>query len=97
MATYEFAIQKNVLNSGKIIYTPVCRVKSLFGNKIFPRRWERITKIYDNYILLDLDFMPELTFCQCQEHISAYKQILRRKVEKYVDQVDYHELEEEDI
>lgn len=95
MAKYEFAIKKDVLNSGKTIYTPVCRRKSKFGRfDIFPNPWERITKIYDEYILQELNFTPELTYSECEDHIQGYQQVLLQSIENQVATVEFHTLEE---
>ncbi len=93
MARYEFAIKKDSLNSGIIIYTPVCRKKA----KLIPYPWERITKIYDNYILMDLNFVPDLTYEECEEHIHGYQQKLLKLRENDITEVEFHTLEEMNI
>lgn len=96
MATkYEFAIKKNVLNSGKIIFTPVCRKKSRLG--IFSDPWQRITRIYDTCVLLELDFEPELTYAECEQHIAGYQYVLSKQVENETATVEFHTLEEKEI
>jgi hypothetical protein len=97
MAKYEFAIKKDTLNSGKVVYTPVCRMKALFGNKFFPRKWERITRIYNDYILMDLDFIPDLSYQECEEHIHAYQNKLLKQRENDIAEVEFHTLEEAEI
>lgn len=96
MAKYEFAIKKDVLNSGKAIYTPVCRQKSTLG-RIFPNHWIRITKIYNQYTLLELDFIPELSYAECEEHIEGYQQVLLQMVENQIATVEFHTLEEKEV
>ena len=95
-AVYEFAIKKDVLNSGRTIYTPVCRKKSLWG-RIFPNNWERITRIYDEYLLQELDFVPDLSYKECEEHIAGYQAVLKEAVENDVANVEFHTLEEKEI
>lgn len=97
MATkYEFAIKKNVLNSGKTIFTPVCRKKSRLG-RLFSNPWQRITMIYDKFILMELDFEPELTYGECDEHIQGYQQVLSESVGNKTATIEYHALEEKEI
>jgi hypothetical protein len=93
---YEFAIKKDVLNSGKTIFTPVCRKKTIWG-RLFPNSWERITNIYDEYLLMELDFIPELTYKDCEEHIAGYQKVLEESVENEVATVEFHNLEEQEI
>src|SRR5688572_10488739 len=93
MAKYEFAIKKDVLNSGKVIHTPVCRKKSRLG-KWNPNPWVRIVKIYDEYVLMDLHFIPDLSYEECKEHISGYQGKLLKSVENQVAEVEFHALEE---
>lgn len=96
---YEFAIKKEVLNSGKVIYTPVCRKKS-YWSKLFREDWERITKIYDRYFLLDLNFgrnpdeAPSLTYQDCKEHIEGFQESLLKEAERDIKCVEFHTLEE---
>lgn len=101
MAKYEFAIKKDVLNSGKTIFTPVCREKrrTIFGLYLMlvPLPWQRIVNIYDEYILMELDFNPELTYKECEEHIAGYQKVLLQKVENEVVTVEFHTLEEKEI
>ena len=95
---YEFAIKKNVLNSGKTILTPVCRIKSKLGRfNIFPNEWLRITNIYDQYILMELDWIPELTYKECELHIKGYQQILFEKIQNEVSLIQFDTLEEKKI
>lgn len=68
---YEYAVRRTELNSGKIIYTPVCREKS----KLIKNKWTRIVNIYDKYLIMELDWEPEgLTVIQCKEHILKHKE-----------------------
>jgi hypothetical protein len=100
MAKYEFAIKKDVLNSGKVIYTPVCREKSklgIFGNYLLHRPWQRIVQIYDEFSLLDLHFIPELTYRECELHIKGYQEKLLQTKENEVATVEFHTLEEKEI
>lgn len=69
---YEFAIKKNLLNSGEYLLTPVFRIKSTRFSP-FKNKWERIVKIYDDFILMDLDTPPILTQQECEDHIMGYK------------------------
>lgn len=95
MAKYEFAIKKDVLNSGEIIYTPVCRRKLTLG-RFFPSQWERITRIYDKYILMELHWNPFLTYEECEEHIRGYQEELSKQIQNQVQTVEFHVLEEVD-
>lgn len=98
MTTYEFAIKKDILVSGKVIHTPVCRKKSKLGRfNIFPNSWNRITKIEERYTLLDLDWNPELSYKECEERIHGYQQVLLKKTENEVSTVEFHVLEEQEI
>lgn len=99
MAMYEFAIQKETLANGSILCTPVCRKRPKFLGRleVFANPWERITKIYDTYILMDLPFAPKLTYVECEEHIREYKAILQKQSETDVVQVEYHSLEEKEL
>jgi hypothetical protein len=90
MATYEFAIKKHTLNSGKVVLIPVCRKKSKI--KLFPESWQRITMIYGKATVLDLNFDPELTYKDCEEHILAYKEVLSKQVEHHVAATEYTEI-----
>lgn len=94
-AIFEFAIKKDVLNSGRAIHTPVCRKKSRL--RIFPNPWERITKIYDEYLLQELDFIPELSYKECEEHIAGYQAVLKEQIENEIANVEFHSLEEKEI
>lgn len=95
MATVEFAIQKKTLNSGEVVHIPVCRRKSLIPLLSVP--WERICRVYDNYILLDLDFEPNLSYEECEEHIRCYKQKLLGLVENQVSEIEFSDLERVDV
>ena len=87
---YEFAIKKDTLRSGRVIFTPVCRrVSRYYPSPV----WNRITKIYDRYVTLDLDFIPNLSFEECEQHIAGYKEELRKSIENEVEIVEYHKLE----
>ncbi len=86
---YEFAIKKDTLHSGKEIYTPVVRRK--WGKISYG--WQRIVCLYGKYTLLELDFEPELTYQQCEEHLKGYQSELLKKVEGTVREVEFHELE----
>lgn len=94
MATkYEFAIKKDILNSGKTLFTPVCRKKSLLGG-LMPNPWQRIVCIYDRYFLMDLDFSPELDYNECEIHVQGYKDALLQQVQDDVASVEFDTLEE---
>ena len=96
MAKYEFAIKKDTLNSGKVVYSPVCREKAkLFG--LFPNPWNRITKIYDNYTIMELDWIPELTFAECEEHIKGYQLALAKVTHNEVVMMELQNYEEKQI
>lgn len=97
MAKFEFAIKKDVLNSGKVIFTPVCRQKGwagIFGLYLYNHPWIRITEIYGDYILMDLDWTPELTFEQCEKHIEGYQAKLDRSIENNLHYAEFQNLEE---
>lgn len=95
MAKYEFAIKKDLLNSGKIIFTPVCRKKFLFN--IFSNPWERITKIYDQFTIMELHFIPELTQKECEEHIQGYQEVLLQTTKNQIAVIEFHSFEEQEI
>ena len=95
---YEFAIKKDNLNSNKSIFTPVCRNKSkLEILNIFPNPWNRITKIYNEYILMELDFTPDLSYEECEQHIKGYQEILLQNIENQIATVEFHAFEEKEI
>ena len=99
-ALYEFAIKKDVLSSGEIIFTPVCRRKGwngIFGLYLFNHPWERITKIYNEYTIMDLHFTPKLSFAECEEHIAGYQKSLENANSDQVMTVEFQELEERKI
>lgn len=93
---YEYAIQKEVLNSGKEIFTPVVRRKKRWkwGWLGYEEGWQRIVRQYDRWVLLELDWDPELTYEQCQEHIDGYHKTLIDSVANEVNKVELHKLEE---
>lgn len=93
MASYEFAIKKDTLNSGKIIYTPICRKKTSIWKRFNHYPWERITKIYNEYILLDIQFTPDLSYEECEQHIQAYQSKLKQSVAHEVALEELHVLE----
>lgn len=72
---FEFAVKKEVLKGGEVIFTPLFREKSKW--KILSGSgWTQIVKLYDEYILLDHPGQHNLTFETCIEHIEGYKQKL---------------------
>lgn len=96
MATHEFAIKREELNSGKVILTPMCRRATILNKlPIFNNPWQRIVEIYGNYVLMELDFVPELTYEQCEEHINGYKQKLIEFKEGEVAETIILKIEEE--
>lgn len=98
MYKFEFAIKKDILKSGKVIHTPVCRKKSKLGRfNIFSTPWNRIVEIYGEYSLMEIDFVPELSYKHCEEHIYGYQQVLLKKNENEVSTVEFHMLEEKEI
>lgn len=94
---YEFAIRKQELGSGKIIFTPVCRKKPISRFLLINPPWERITKIYENYVLMDIHFEPDLSYDECKEHIHAFQEQLKRSKENDVVCVEFDALEEKDL
>lgn len=95
---YEFAIKKDTLNNGSIIYTPVCRKKNILDKiNIFSNPWERIVKIYDQYDIMDLPFVPILTYEECKDHIQGYQDHLRKLVGTQIAEIEFHTLEEIDV
>lgn len=95
---YEFARQKVVLNNGQETYRPILRVKrTSMIPWFFESPWERICCIYGEYITMDLPFEPILTLDECNEHIDAYKNILKQKVEKNVKEELIENIEEQII
>jgi hypothetical protein len=93
---HEFAIKKDILNSGEIVLTPVVRLKSKYG-RFLNNKWNRITKIYGVYMLMELDFDPKLTREECKEHIQGYQQALRELNKNQVETIEFDTLEEKDI
>lgn len=77
MTKYEFAIKIDILNNGEIIRIPVFRKRSGIS-KIIPGPWNRIVKVYDKYMSMELDWVPKLTEEECGEHIEGYKKVLSR-------------------
>ena len=74
-SSYEFGIKKTLLRSGHQILTPVCREKSI--TSFIKNKWIRIVKIYDNYLLMELDWEPStLTEKDCEEHITQFRKQL---------------------
>ena len=94
---YEFAIRKQELGSGKIIFTPVCRKKPISRFLLINPPWERITKIYDKYLLMDLHFDPDLSYQDCQEHIQGFQEQLERDKDNEVVYVEFDTLEEKNL
>lgn len=94
---YEFAIRKQELGSGKIIYTPVCRKKPISRFLLINPPWERITQIYDKYILMDLHFDPDLSYEDCKTHIQGFQNQLSKGKENEVVYVEFDTLEEKDL
>lgn len=95
---YEFAVKREILNSGKIIHIPVCREKLLLGRfNFFTNTWSRIVKIYDEYTLTEIDWTPDLSYEECEEHIKGYQKALLKKLENNVQTTEFHVLEEKEI
>lgn len=92
---YEFAIKKDILNSGKEILTPVCRRKAKW--RWIPNPWYRITLIEGKYRLLELDWIPELTYTECEERVKGYQQELLQQVANNIALVEFHNLENKEI
>lgn len=90
MIIYEFAIRKETTNGGTEILTPVVRIKRRF----FPNPWQRITCLYGEYKILDLDFTPQLTYDQCVAHITGYQLALKQQTAHVVIIEEYHQLEQ---
>lgn len=72
---YEFAIKREVLASDEVLYTPVTRIKSKF--KISSNKWERITKIYNKYYVMELEINPKLSLADCEDHIKGFQEQLK--------------------
>jgi hypothetical protein len=89
----EFAIKKEVLNDGTEQLTPVFRRKRLF----IQDNWERIACIYGKFTLMELDFVPSLTYEDCVGHIQGYKEVLRTKVANQVATEELHLLESSEL
>lgn len=89
---YEFAVKKDVLNSGKEILTPVVRKK--VKKWLYTNNWERITLIYDKYTLIPIDWEPELSYEQCVEHVKGYQEVLKQNIANDIQTVEFHNLEE---
>jgi hypothetical protein len=97
MPKYEFAIRKAVLSSGKTTYTPVCRKKTSITNLLIPNPWERIVKVYDDYILMDLPFTPNLTYQECEEHIIGYQNKLHSEKLEEEEDIQFEAVSEMEI
>lgn len=93
---YEFAIKKDILNSGKEILTPVCRTKSKW-RWAGSNPWCRISLVEGKHTLLELDWIPELTYKQCEERVKEYQKELLKKVANNVVIVEFHNLENKEI
>lgn len=87
---YQFAIKHDVLKSGKEILTPVVRYK----NRFFKGMWYRIVKVYDRYVMMDIDFIPNLTREECQEHIEGFKKEQLLLEQHKIEQTNFIGLEE---
>lgn len=92
---YEFAIKKDTLKSGKVILTPVCRVKSRIPWLQNP--WIRIIDKYGRYFLEDLNFDPELSHEECQRHIQGFQNELAKAKEHQISHIELDILEEKTI
>ena len=46
---------------------------------------------------MEIDFVPELSYKHCEEHIYGYQQVLLKKNENEVSTVEFHMLEEKEI
>lgn len=89
---YEFSIKMEVSVSGKQNFTPVCREKSIFG-KYLSSKWLRIVKIYNTYAIIEIDFEPELSFAECEEHIRGYKKQLEEQRSAEIAKVEFYSLQ----
>jgi hypothetical protein len=96
MIKYEFAIKIDILKNGEIIRIPVFRNRSGLS-KFIPGPWNRIVKIYDKYIAMELDFIPKLTEQECAEHIEEYKKVLNKLKDAEVETVELKALETTEI
>src|ERR1041385_4835654 len=94
MPKYEFAIRKTTLSSGKTIYTPVCRKKTSITNFLIPNPWERIVEVYGQYILMELSFIPDLTYDQCEAHIQKYQEKLQNEKVDEEENVEFESVSE---
>ena len=75
---YEFAIRKIIQDDGREVLIPVVRQKRkrwLFI-KMPENEWHRIVCLYGKYKTLELNWNPDLTFIQCQDHIRGYQEKL---------------------
>jgi len=83
MPKYEFAIRTALLSSGKSTHTPVCRKKTSITNLLIPNPWDRIVEVYGEYILMDLPFVPDLTYEECELHIKKYQEkLIKEKIDE---------------
>lgn len=94
---YEFAIRKQELGSGRVIFTPVCRKKPISKFLLINPPWERITQVYDKYLLMDVGFEPDLSYEECKEHIHGFQEQLKKSKENDVVCVEFDALEEKDL
>ena len=85
--TYEFSIKKETLGSGITNHIPVVRTTNSFP--FVQNKWERITKVYDTFVVLDLHFEPQLTLEEALEHIAGYKEILKNQAEIEIKKTEY--------
>ena len=90
MKKYEFAIKKDTLKNGDIIYTPVVRKKG------WSQPWNRITRVENSLMLQDIDWDAGLTFQECERRIEEYKEMLAERDGRYIQTTEFHKLEEKE-
>lgn len=87
---YEFAIKRHVLKDETEILCPVVRVKRRF----FKETWQRIVKIYDKYLIQELDWEPVLSLEDCKDHIDGYRLHLEKQGAKVTKAIIYDDIQE---
>lgn len=88
----EFSIKVERLNSGKVIYTPIVRNTYTIFNYPIRGDWERITAVEGRYMLINIDFNPNLTPEECQSRIDGYKKQLEREKQHQVKEVEFKQI-----
>lgn len=73
---YRFAVQKEVFEDGRTIYTPMVKFPGVFSS------WQQIVQItgYKELFLMDIRGEQDLTHSQCIQIIELYKEQLSNSI-----------------